>query len=254
MMEVIRMGGINHKPTRTKFTSVSAFLSMKVTEALVAVENANIVLEKAILASCDKPMYVKPGILRALASGGASAAVNFLDEGVGYLRSSLKDIDVIVNTYDIMLEEMAKDGYKGNALATSLAEYRLAGRLDGKVIQPAVLTSIWHEVEHRIIHDNLPKTFEFEREEFRKLKEPTEDLILVFEAMREAAEQDDLIDAVEENKVPMRQYFARLFSRWYYLSTMFLYSALISTELAYQEKGYGTLAEVPPVERLRVVV
>ncbi len=76
----------------------------------------------------------------------------------------------------------------------------------------------------------------------------------MFEAMREAAERDALIDAVEENKIPMRQYFARLFSRWFYVFTMFLYSALMSTELAYQEKGYGTLAEVPPVEQLKVVV
>jgi hypothetical protein len=253
-MEVIGVGGINHKPTKKVFTSISAFLSMKVTEALVAVENANIALEKAILASCDKPMYVKPEILQNLTSGGGLTSVNFLNQGIEYLRSSLEHIDLIVNTYDIMLEEMAKKGYKGNALATSLAEYRLAARLNDKVIQPTVVTHIWHEVENRIIHDNLPKTFEFERGEFCKLREPTENLILVFEAMREAAEQDNLIDAVEENKIPMRQYFARLFSRWFYVSTMFLYSALISTELAYKEKGYGTLAEVPPVERLKVVV
>ncbi len=156
------MGGINHKPTKKVFTSVSAFLSMKVTEALVAVENANIALEKAILASCDKPMYVKPEILRDLASGGTSASMYFLNEGIRYLRSSLEDIDLIVASYNIMLEEMQKEGYDGNPLATNLAEYRLCDRLDGEVIQPTVLTSIWHEIEHHIIHDNLPKTFEFE--------------------------------------------------------------------------------------------
>jgi len=76
------MGGINHKPTKKVFTSISAFLSMKVTEAIVAVENANIALERAILASCDKPMYVKPEILQGLTSGGASISVKFLDEGI----------------------------------------------------------------------------------------------------------------------------------------------------------------------------
>jgi len=152
-----------------------------------------------------------------------------------------------------MLKEIAKENYKGNPLAAQLAEYRLGDHLDGNVIQPAVLTSIWHEIEHRIIRVNLPKTFEFERNEFLKLKEPTDDLIHVFETMKEAAERDILIDAVEENQIPMRQYFARLFSRWYYLSTMFLYSALISTELAYQEQGYGTLTEVPSVERPRIL-
>lgn len=69
------------------------------------------------------------------------------------------------------------------------------------------------------------------------------ELIEVLEKCRDAAQQGLLTEMVEGNQIPLRQRFGPVFSRWYHLMTMFLYSAVICTELYYRANGLGSLID-----------
>lgn len=178
-------------------------------------------------------------------------AVSFLDQGIEYLRTSLKKIDEIAEAYNILLNKAVELGYTGNPLAPQLSELGLKESLEGKILQPKVVSPIWEEIEGRFQRDNLLETFRYEQREFAKLEKPTNDLIAVFEACKPAAKQGTLIEEIEDNKIPMRQYFGRLFSQGYYLATLFLYSSLICTELCYRSEGLDSLGEFETIEELR---
>ena len=55
-----------------------------------------------------------------------------------------------------------------------------------------------------------------------------------------------MADAIENNEVPLRQYYAQVFSLWNTLHAMFLYSALMMTELFYRVNAYPSLLEFDP--------
>lgn len=53
----------------------------------------------------------------------------------------------------------------------------------------------------------------------------------------------EFVEAIECNKISLRQAYARAFSLWNYLHAMFLYSALMMTELFYRTSGLPSLLE-----------
>ncbi|HSW09864.1 MAG TPA: hypothetical protein VLK32_03050 [Bacillota bacterium] len=237
------MGGKNHKPTKKPFLALSAWLSLKVDEGLVHVHEANIALERAFLAVCCSPDFLMP------VSGGDSdnglvgrrAAAEHLARGEQRLQASLSSIHEVLVGYEDLLNKMEEAGYSGNPLAQKLGQLALADRFTGVVIEPEVLDGPWRRVETWMQYGNLPEAFRREAEEFARLREVTEDLLRAWHKCQEAAEEGTLVDAVETNTIPLRRHFARLFSRRYYVATLFLYSALISTELAYMEQGLPSL-------------
>ncbi len=111
---------------------------------------------------------------------------------------------------------------------------------------PTVNQQAWSEVEQRIRERNILDTLRWERSRFRDLIAPTQELITVISECRRLAEQegeDAFVDAVELNQLPLRQCYARVFSLWNHLDAMFLYSALMTTELFYRANGFPSLVE-----------
>ena len=132
----------------------------------------------------------------------------------------------------------AVEGYSGNPLISQLESYQLQELFDGLLIRPTVNPTVWRELEDRIISSNILQTLRWESSRFEELVAPTNDLIEVMTRCREIAAQQgshDFIDSIENNQIPLRQYFARVFS--------------LMTELYYRANGFSSLAEFEPVSR-----
>jgi hypothetical protein len=182
----------------------------------------------------------------------AGTPAKYMDSAIKKLQETLPCVDRIRAGYQRLLDAATIEGYSGNPLVSQLESYQLQTLFDGLIIRPAVNPTVWRELEDRIISNNILETLRWESSRFEELIAPTNDLIEVMTRCREIAAQQGshiFIDAIENNKVPLRQCFARVFSLWNYLDTMFLYSALIMTELYYRAKCLSSLADFEPVSR-----
>lgn len=234
------MGGQNHQPTRSIFTAVSAWLSQRVGEGFAVVLEANNYLEDAIILGMDK-LYVEE--LAPRLSGSPS---DHLQKTIGALQRSQKILAQIQLGFSKLLEVARTEGYIGNPLASQLKAFDLSSKFGGVLLQPSVNPQVWHELERRISEDNILKTLEWEASEFDRLIRPTADLIAVMQEGLRLSEREGgraFVDAVENNELPLRQYYAQVFSLWNYVHAMFLYSALMMTELFYRANAYPSLLE-----------
>lgn len=236
------MGGINHKPTRKKFAVLSALLSKKVTEAFVATHMANIMIEHVLIASSNEGDYLIPKEVRNQINDLAKAQF-YLSEAIRQLEEALKGLEEVDEMYDLLIDALAQDGYQGNPLAPRIYDLHLREQFDGTIILPHLLVDVWDEIASKIEAENLPATFQFEQSLFRNLQPLIYDLLDVLKRAREVVGSGQFIEALESNTLPLRTYFARVFSYLYYVMTTFLYSTLISTELFYQSEGLPSLVE-----------
>jgi len=222
------MGGINHKPTKDPMIAFSALLSRAACEGLVAVHQANIAIEDAILADL---------------SGQSEISASHVTKAIELMTTAVDKVDAIVTSYDRMIEAARTSGYEGNPLASRVTEVVSRDLFERRVLPPSIVEPAWGELVERISRDNLLPTFRWEQEQFKALRTPMHALIDVLRECRVSAEQGSLVQMVEHNRIPLRQRFMPVFSRWHYLVTMFLYSAAICTELYYHSDGLGTLVE-----------
>jgi hypothetical protein len=235
------MGGQNHQPTSSiRLLGPSAWLSQKLGEGFSAVLQSNNELENAIIAAADR-LHVEE-----LAKDITQTPVVYLERAISALEVSLTAIDHIQQGYGHLLDAADDEGYKGNPLASTILDLRLADQFSGTLILPTVNKDAWNAVESRVADTNVLATLKWESSQFDLLREPTIDLIA---AMREAATalQDGgkrpFLEAVEWNEIPLRQRYAKAFSLWNHLHAMFLYSALMMTELFYRTNSFPSLLE-----------
>ncbi len=81
-------------------------------------------------------------------------------------------------------------------------------------------------------------------EELNDLVGKTKEVVQSFHEATQYALEGRLMAAVDENLIPFRHAFFRLITSWVKAWTMFIQSAAMSTEMYYQEEGYGTLLSV----------
>lgn len=235
------MGGQNHQPTSSvKLIGPSAWLSQRLGDGFAAVLQSNSELENAIMAAVDH-LHVEE-----LAAEVTQTPAEYLDRTVAKLEVSLKQVELIQNGYRHLLSAAAKEGYKGNPLASTIESLGLTQKFEGRLILPTVNASAWNCVESRVATSNILRTLEWEASEFDQLRAPTKDLIgklLDGKKLLELEGKRAFVEAVEWNKIPLRQSYARVFSLWNHLHAMFLYSALMMTELFYQANGFASLLD-----------
>jgi hypothetical protein len=232
------MGGQNHQPTSTKLVAASAWLSKRVGDGFANVLKANSELEDALILAADK-LYVEQ-LSREL----VGTPIQYLKRSEQLLLSSVTDLADIERGYENLLDAARTEYYRGNPLAPMLPKMSLAEQFRGRLITPVENQAAWTSLEERIATDNILGTLEWEMREFRELRVPTEDLISVLCHCRTIAEEEGgagLVEAIEGHHVPLRESYARVFSRWNYLHAVFLYSALIMTELFYRTNGIPSL-------------
>lgn len=232
------MGGKNHQPTKPgiEITQSSALLSRTVDEATIFLHQSNICIENAILADLQ---------------ANVAESVSCVNESIRQLHLFYGKINEIVRAWDTVLETAQRHGYRGNPMASQVSALQLDKLFEGTLLRPRILSSVWEELVNRIESENLIPTFQWERDAFRQLEKPVGQLIEVLEICKLAAQKGQLTEQVEGNRIPLRQYFGPVFSAWYYLSAMFLYSAMICTELFYRVNGLGSLAKPASVDEAR---
>ncbi len=235
------MGGQNHQPTSSiRLLGPSAWLSQKLGEGFSAVLQSNNELENAIITAADR-LHVEE-----LAKDLTQAPERYLKRAISALQMSLTAIDHIQHGYAHLLDAAADEGYKGNPIASTISDLQLADQFNGTLIFPTVNKDAWNSVELRVTGMNVLATLEWEFSQFDLLRDPTISLIA---AMREAATmlktggKRSFLEAVEWNEIPLRQRYAKVFSLWNHLHAMFLYSALIMTELFYRANSFPSLLE-----------
>jgi hypothetical protein len=237
------MGGQNHQPTRPDITPASAWLSREIGKGIISVQQANNHLEDAIIVSMAR-LHIED-----LVPASVESPVHHLGLSKDALRLSVVILGNIDSGFARLAEIAEKIGYSGNPLATSVRRLELDKLFSGHLILPAINVLAWEELIRRIETDNILPTLEWERSQFLLLSKPTEDLIVsTVECEQIASTQGPaaFANAVENNLVPFRQYYARVFSLWNHHNAMFLYSALIMTELFYRANGYSSLADFDP--------
>ena len=237
------MGGKNHQPTRPALTAASAWLSQQVGRGCIAVQEANNHLEDAIILGMNR-RYVEDLTehLRGSVATHMCGAIQRLTESLGH-------VDRIDLGFARLAEAAQKESYKGNPLAGTLATLGLGPSFAGVLVRPFPNERLWNELEQRIQAHNVMDTLAWEAEQFRELAAPTRGLIATLEQCKWIAEAEGgnaMAMAVENGEVPLRQYFAQVFSLWNSLDAMFLYSALIMTELFYRANAYPSLLDFDP--------
>ncbi|MGH8535186.1 MAG: hypothetical protein ACREXM_01685 [Gammaproteobacteria bacterium] len=239
------MGGKNHQPTRQRITAVSAWLSQRIGEGVALVQTSNNHLEDAIMLGMGK-LHVQD-LVPSLSGTPTEHLLKAID-ALGRSQVTLTQIQVGFGR----LSDVARiESYSGNPLASQLKSYDLRSKFEGALVRPFANIGIWEELEERITTDNILKTLEWERSQFEMLNQPTFDLIAVMEDCRRISEQEGghtFVDAVEHNRLPLRQYFAQVFSLWNHLDAMFLYSALMMTELFYRANSFPSLLDFEPAQ------
>ncbi len=235
------MGGQNHQPTKKLvLIAPSAWLSQKVGEGFSLVLEANSALETAIILGMS---HLNMGRFGQAVQGTPKTS---LDSVRTKLEQSLTKLDGIAEAYDHLLNSCRIEGYVGNPHAHELDDFELKTRFGGTLIQPTVNREAWDQVYNRIKQDNILATLEWEKGEFAGIRTPTLELLRVID---ECISQSDsygalsMVEAIENNEVSLRQSYARVFSRWNHMHAVFLYSALIMTELFYATYEYPSLLE-----------
>lgn len=237
------MGGKNHQPTRVSLTAASAWLSQQVGKGCIAVQKANNHLEDAIMLGMGK-QYIED-----LASDLAGSADAHRTHAIESLDDSLKCLARIQVGFTRLAEAATKEGYKGNPLAGTLPNLKLREAFTGVLVRPFPNERLWAELERRVQTSNVMDTLAWEAAQFDQVVEPTRCLSSTLEECKKIALQEGanaMAMAIENGEVPLRQYFAQVFSLWNSLDAMFLYSALIMTELFYRANAYPSLLDFDP--------
>lgn len=237
------MGGQNHQPTRPDITPASAWLSQQIGAGIIAAQQANNHLEDAIMVAMGR-LHIED-----LVPTSSASVSEHLQRSAGALTDGLSILQRIDVGFD-RLRIVARDiGYRGNPLAATVRDLRLEDAFAGKLIVPEINRFVWDELLRHIEADNILPTLDWERKQFQQLTAPTAELIAVTRQCMQIAIGEgnaSFASAVENNRVPFRQHYARVFSQWNYLSAMFLYSALVMTELYYRVNSFPSLTEFNP--------
>jgi len=122
------MGGINHKPTKDSMIAFSALLSRTVCEGLVAVHQANIAIEDAILADL---------------SGQSEISASHVAKAIELMTTAVDKVDAIVTSYDRMIEAARTSGYEGNPLASRVTEVVSRDLFERRVLPPSIVEPVW---------------------------------------------------------------------------------------------------------------
>lgn len=237
------MGGQNHQPTNHPLTAPSAWLSQRIGQGFALVLEANNHLEDAIVLGMNK-VYVED-----LASSLSGTPSDYLSSTIALLERSRDVLGQIQIGFKRLFDAAATEGYKGNPLASQVEAFDLLPKFEAVLIRPFAHTRVWQELEQRVKSHNVLATLEWEATQFELLAQPTRDLINVLrECLRIANHEGGraFVDSVENNEIPLRQYYAQVFSLWNTLHAMFLYSALLMTELFYKVNGYPSLLDFDP--------
>jgi hypothetical protein len=219
------MGGINHQPTKGQMV-FSTMLSQYFTGSLAKLMLANYELEHALLSEFD---------------GAPPTRIVFLiDRARRELADSKQLLVNAIDAIDYLVAQMGKLEYVDPS-RSMVSDYKSLGNdLSQQGLIP-LNEQIWYMISQVRQKEAFFGVCRLFRERFLDLITQTEDLEAMFDLARRYAEDGMLIPAVDENRIPFRQSFFQLLTKVIETLTMFLHSAVMSTEMYYRQEGYGSL-------------
>lgn len=106
----------------------------------------------------------------------------------------------------------------------------------------------WKEITGTYKEGGFRKALYVLQLKFVAVNKETRNLLAVIKNHRASAERGLFMSDVEENKIPLRQQFAKILTRWNEALNLFRYSSLISTEIYLHDEGYPSLSEYEKAE------
>src|ERR1041385_7780119 len=150
------MGAQNHQPTSKVFTGISAWLSQRLGEGNILVQQANNHLEDAVILGMEK-LHVSD--FAASLTGSAS---DRLILAMGCLVASEAVLPRIDQAFTRLLETAEVERYRGNPLAPQLKSFELKQQFAGVLVKPSVNDRVWDQVETHIAETNILETLKWE--------------------------------------------------------------------------------------------
>lgn len=240
------MGGKNHQPTsKIQLIAPSALLSKRLGQATIAVTEANNFLEDAIIVAMNH-LYVED-----FAEPLDETSERYLQRAIASLERSMIVVGEIELAFDNLFKAAKIEGYNGNPLAASVSSFDLKAKFGRLLVRPSINEAAWNAIESRVREGNVLSTLAWERDQFDAVRQPTCELIGVLRGCLQIARTDGetaFVEAVECNRIGLRQRYAQVFSLWNFLDAMFLYSALIMTELFYRAHEFAPLTDWEPAK------
>ncbi len=214
------MGGINHQPCRN-YMEKSTALSRSVSEAYSSLWDANIGIEDIILAELShKKSSSYNAVLASLehsvdSLGRADNDFNQLLQKMNQLHFDLKPATI---NFKHITEQWEQDGFIKNDV-------------------------FWQEIVALYREGGFRNAIGTLQNKFIAVRNETRELLGVLTHHRQSVAEGSFMIDVEENKIPLRQYFAKTLTCWDGALSLFRYSSLISTELYLQDMGYPSLVD-----------
>lgn len=216
------MGGKNHQPCRN-YLPESTRLSRAVSVAYIELETANVCLEDLILAEINGH------------TGG-------VDGVCSHLRLSKEALFGVMNSIKLLQDRMDKLGYKDLPSIRELDLDKLGQELAGKGM---VDETAWKSMISVTSNGSFYASLSRFRDHVLDLVGLTERLTTNIEGLRTSAETGTINVVLEENQPGnLRVGFAQLYSSWDTFHREFLASSMLSTEIWYAYKGFGSLTGI----------
>ncbi len=217
------MGGKNHQPCR-EYLEESIKLSRALSNAYLELEKSNVIFEDLLLSELSGN-YTNNTIEKIIVTSNQSYQYlsDALEECNNLRIKMIKNDFIDLSTlYEINLNK------RGICLADDgMVEYEAWKTIASKM-QVGGFKSVLSHIEQGIY----------------SLKNKTKNLQKGFIILQEAANFSSLTEILEENlQGNIKPQFAKLYTSWAKFNQEFLASSLMSTELWYAEKGYGSLTD-----------
>ncbi len=225
------MGGKNHQPCSVYLRN-STQLSRCVSEAYVALEQANVALEDIILAELDGDRVDIQPISAALQS--SLNAITAAEDVSLALRDQMKENDFV----DLPTLKTADLGEMGRSfIKTGMVNSRAWSLVRAKMEKGGFVFVLDH--------------FDARLVEIKKKSQALLDQVGVLES---PARNGRIVDIMEKNRDGnIKMVFAQLYTAWSNFHEEFLASSMISPELWYSSRGYGSLLQETSASTLAFV-
>lgn len=228
------MGGKNHQPCG-KYVPESVLMSKTTSEGLAALEIANSFLEDALLVEIYGGRVEQSCFC-------LNRSITKLTEVEGITNEILKCIEILLVKMDYLAFQ--DENY---CQMVNFQDFR-DSMIQSKIIIPE--SKAWKLAQKTIQERGFRGMFLVFKSKIAEIQQHTARLKETFLLCYEAAQHGNLVKNIEENKISLRQDFARSYLAWLEFSAIFTCSSLISTELHLRRQGFKSMMQVEVPESI----
>jgi len=221
------MGGKNHQPC-DQYLPESILMSKITSEGLAAIETGNSFLEDALLAEVN---------------GNGTEQNYYLDKAIMKLVEAENTITEFIKCVDNLLIKMDYLAFQDEDYFHTVDFQSFQNSMiQLKIILPN--SRAWEVAQNTIQEKGFRGMFQIFKSTMAGIKNNIVKLRETFSLCSESGRLGNLVKSIEENKIPLRQDFSRVYLAWLEFSAIFTCSSLISTELHLRRQGFKSMMDV----------